>query len=63
MKWLRNSRYDMTTPLAGALKHAVLMSLIVTCEQQNRRFLDLALSLWRERNPGAISIQSLPDVG
>jgi hypothetical protein len=49
--------------LAGALKHAVLMSLIVTCEQQNRRFLDLALSLWRERNPGAIPLQSLPEVG
>jgi transposase len=49
--------------LAGALKHAVLMSLIVTCEQQNRRFLDLALSLWRERNPGAIPIKSLPEVG
>jgi transposase len=48
--------------LAGALKHAVLMSLIVTCEQQNRRFLDLALSLWRERDPGAIPIQSLPEV-
>jgi len=49
--------------LAGALKHAVLMSLIVTCEQQNRRFLDLALTLWRERNPGAIPIQSLPEAG
>jgi transposase len=48
--------------LAGALKHAVIMSLIVTCEQQSRRFLDLALALWSERNPGAISIQSLPDV-
>jgi transposase len=48
--------------LAGALKHAVLMSLIVTCEQQNRSFLDLALRLWRERNPGAIPIQSLPEV-
>ena len=48
--------------LAGALKHAVLMSLIVTCAQQNRRFLDLALSLWRERNPEAIPIQSLPEV-
>jgi hypothetical protein len=48
--------------LAGALKHAVLMSLIVTCEQQNRRFLDLALSLWRERHPGAIPIESLPEV-
>jgi transposase len=48
--------------LAGALKHAVLMSLIVTCEQQNRRFLDLALSLWRERNPGAIPLESLPEV-
>ena len=49
--------------LAGALKHAVLMSLIVTCEQQNRRFLDLALALWSERNPGAIPIESLPEVG
>ena len=48
--------------LAGALKHAVLMSLIVTCEQQNRRFLDLALSLWRERNPGAIPIERLAEV-
>jgi transposase len=48
--------------LAGALKHAVIMSLIVTCEQQNRRFLDLALSLWRERNPEAIPIKSLPEV-
>jgi len=45
--------------LAGALKHAVLMSLIVTCEQQNRRFLDLALELWREPNPGAIPMASL----
>jgi len=46
--------------LAGALKHAVLMSLIVSCEQQNRRFLDLALKLWSEREPGAIPIKSLP---
>ena len=49
--------------LAGALKHAALMSLIVTCEQQNRRFLDLALVLWRQRQPGAIPIQSLPEAG
>jgi transposase len=50
--------------LAGALKHAVLMSLIVSCEQQNRRFLDLALELWREPNPGAIPMASLPeDIG
>ena len=48
--------------LAGALKHAVLMSLIVTCEQQNRRFLDLALALWGKREPGAIPIESLPEV-
>ena len=47
---------------AWALKRAVLMSLIVTCEQQNRRFLDLALSLWRERNPEAIPIENLPEV-
>jgi transposase len=49
--------------LAGALKHAVLMSLMVSCEQQNRRFLDLALSLWRERNPQAIPLPSLPEAG
>jgi len=49
--------------LAGALKHAAIMSLIVTCEQQNRRFLDLALALWTERNPGPIPIQSLPEAG
>jgi len=47
--------------LAGALKHAVLMSLMVSCEQQNRRFLDLALELWRERHPGAIPMASLPE--
>jgi transposase len=47
--------------LAGALKHAVLMSLIVSCEQQNRRFLDLALELWRQRDPGAIPLQTLPE--
>ena len=47
--------------LAGALKHAVLMSLIVSCEQQNRRFLDLALKLWRERDPGAIPLNTLPE--
>ncbi len=47
--------------LAGALKHAVLMSLIVSCEQQNRRFLDLALQLWRERDPGAIPLEGLPE--
>jgi transposase len=48
--------------LAGALKHAVLMSLIVSCEQQNRRFLDLALQLWRQRDPGAIPVAELPKV-
>lgn len=47
--------------LAGALKHAVLMSLIVSCEQQNRRFLDLALKLWRQRDPGAIPLDTLPE--
>ena len=46
--------------LAGALKHAVLMSLIVSCEQHNRRFLDVALKLWRERDPGAVPLESLP---
>ena len=46
--------------LAGALKHAVLMSLIVSCEQQNRSFLELALQLWREREPEAIPLTSLP---
>jgi transposase len=49
--------------LAGALKHAVLMSLMVTCEQQNRRFLDLALALWGKRDAEAIPIASLPEVG
>lgn len=46
--------------LAGALKHAVLMSLIVSCEQQNRSFLEMALQLWREREPEAISLTGLP---
>jgi transposase len=47
--------------LAGALKHAVLMSLIVTCQQQNRKFLDVALQLWRERHPEAIPMASLAE--
>jgi transposase len=47
--------------LAGALKHAVLMSLMVSCEQQNRSFLDLALALWRDRDPEAIAMASVAD--
>lgn len=46
--------------LKGAAVHSVLASLIATCRQQGRRFLDLAKRLWVEDEPHAITISELP---
>lgn len=47
--------------LKGAAVHGVLASLIATCRQQGRRFLDLAKRLWTGATPQAIPISALPD--
>jgi hypothetical protein len=46
--------------LQGAAVHGVLASLIATCRQQGRRFLDLAKRLWTGAGPQAIAISELP---
>ena len=33
--------------LLGALVHSVLASIMVTCKQQGKKFLELAKQLWR----------------
>jgi transposase len=43
--------------LRGALVHSILASLMVTCQQQGRRFLDLAKRLWQQDDPQAIPLQ------
>jgi transposase len=47
--------------LKGAAVHGVLASLIATCRQQGRRFLDLAKRLWTGEASQAIPISTLPD--
>ena len=47
--------------LKGATVHGVLASLIATCRQQGRRFLDLAKRLWTGEGPQAITISELPE--
>ena len=47
--------------LKGAAVHGVLASLIATCRQQGRRFLDLAKRLWTGESPQAIAISELPE--
>lgn len=49
--------------LKGAAVHGVLASLIATCRQQGRRFLDLAKRLWTGESPQAITIGELPSSG
>jgi transposase len=49
--------------LKGAAVHGVLASLIATCRQQGRRFLDLAKRLWTGEASQAIHISELPDPG
>ncbi len=45
---------------AGAKVHAVLASLMVSCRQQGKRFLDLAGQLFHTADRISISIASLP---
>ena len=47
--------------LVGALGHGVLASLAVSCQQQGKRFMDLATSLFRSPVPQAIPLARLPD--
>jgi transposase len=47
--------------LLGALVHGVLASLAVSCQQQGKRFMDLATSLFRSPVPQAIPLDRLPD--
>ena len=46
--------------LRGALVHSILASLMVTCQQQGRRFLDLARRLWQQDEPQAIHLPAPP---
>lgn len=46
---------------AGAQVHSVLASLLATCRQQGKRFVDLASRLFHLPSPEAIPLASLPD--
>jgi transposase len=46
--------------LLGALVHSILASLMVTCHQQGRKFLDLARQLWQAGEPQAIPLNPPP---
>lgn len=46
--------------LMGALVHGVLASLMVSVRQQGKRFVDLALRLWRAEEPEAVDLSTLP---
>ena len=46
--------------LLGALVHGVLASIMVTCHQQGRKFLDLARRLWSVSEPQAIALFEPP---
>jgi hypothetical protein len=43
------------------LVHSVLASIMVTCKQQGRRFLDLAKDLWQGGVPQAIPLLPEPE--
>jgi transposase len=43
--------------LKGALVHSILASLMVTCQQQGRKFLELAKRLWQQEEPQAILLK------
>jgi len=47
--------------LLGSLVHSVLASIMVTCKQQGRRFLELAKRLWQGGEPQAIPLVPEPD--
>ena len=46
--------------LLGALVHSILASIMVTCHQQGRKFLDLARQLWSTSEPQAIPLYEPP---
>jgi transposase len=47
--------------LLGALVHSILASLMVTCHQQGRKFLELARQLWRAEEPQALPLVPKPE--
>jgi transposase len=47
-------------PLWGALVHATLASVMVSCRRRGKRFLDLARRLWQSSDPLAIDVEGLP---
>jgi hypothetical protein len=46
--------------LLGACVPGILASLMVSLHQRGKRFVDLALRLWREADVGAINLEGLP---
>jgi len=48
--------------VTGALVHMVLASLMASLRQQGKRFVDLAVPLWRSAVPVALDIGALPVV-
>jgi transposase len=46
--------------LLGAMVHSILASLMVTCKDAGKRFLDLARRLWHSGDPSAIHLSTLP---
>jgi transposase len=46
--------------LWGALVHSILASIMVSCQRQGKRFLDLARRLWQSSDPSAIDPEALP---
>jgi hypothetical protein len=46
--------------LMGACGPGILASLMVSLQQQGKRFVDLALRPWREADAGAIDLEGLP---
>jgi hypothetical protein len=46
--------------LLGALVHSILASLMVSCDRQGKRFLDLARQFWRSNHPQAIPLETWP---
>jgi transposase len=46
--------------LLGAVVHSILASLMATCHQQGRKFLELAKQLWSAEQPQAIALMPPP---
>jgi transposase len=45
--------------LGGALVHGILASIMVSCQRQGKRFLDLARRLWQSSAPQAVELDAL----